>query len=98
MEFLVRQINCTPPDPEWQERREKLRVEERARAMELRDLGVLRRLWRIPGTDDALGLYEAEDATALHDVLKSLPMFALLRIEIQPLATHPQERAMGGND
>ena len=92
MEFLVRQINRTPLDGDWPQRREDMRVKERIRAQELRDLGILRRLWRIPGTEDALGLYEVEDATALHDVLASLPMFSLLRIEIQPLATHPQER------
>jgi muconolactone D-isomerase len=94
MEFLVRQINRTPLDEDSQRRREELRVKERIRAQELRELGILVRLWRIPGTQDALGLYEVPDATALHEVLASLPMFHFLQVVIEPLATHPQEQGL----
>jgi muconolactone D-isomerase len=62
------------------------------RAKELREAGILIRLWRVPGTRDAIGLYEAEDATVLHDALSSLPLFPWLEISVQPLATHPQEQ------
>jgi muconolactone D-isomerase len=93
MEFLVRQNNRMPPDEESQRLREKLRPEERRVAQQLREAGILKRLWRVPGTQHAIGLYEAEDVTALHDALSSLPMFPWLEIEIQPLAVHPQERA-----
>ncbi|MFY1637974.1 muconolactone Delta-isomerase [Solwaraspora sp. WMMB335] len=92
MEFLVRQLNRMPADDASRRLREELRPAERQVARQLRDAGVLRRLWRVPGTLHAIGLYEAEDATALHDALASLPMFPWLEIEIQPLATHPQER------
>lgn len=95
MEFLVRQNNRMPSDPESQRLREELRVAERKRAQELRDEGILVRLWRVPGTRDAIGLYAAEDATVLHDALSSLPLFPWLEIDIQPLATHPQEQANG---
>jgi muconolactone D-isomerase len=92
MEFLVRQTNRMPSDAESQSLREQLRESERARAGELRASGMLLRLWRVPGTQDAIGLYQAADATELHDALASLPMFPWLEITIQPLATHPQER------
>jgi muconolactone D-isomerase len=92
MEFLVRQFNRMPADPESRRLREELRVREREVAQRLREAGILRRLWRVPGTPHAIGLYEAPDATALHDALASLPMFPWLEIEIQPLAVHPQER------
>jgi muconolactone D-isomerase len=91
MEFLVRQMSRYPRTPEAAGLREQLRTSERARATELREAGVLIRLWRVPGTQDSLGLYRCESATELHDVLASLPMFPWLEIEIQPLATHPQE-------
>jgi muconolactone D-isomerase len=92
MEFLVWQRNRVPPDEDSQRMREKLRGVERARARELRDAGILVRLWRVPGTRDAIGLYRTDDATELHDVLASLPTFPWLDIDVQALATHPQEQ------
>ncbi len=91
MEFLVRTVNNLPPDTP-PERREELRRAERARAKELREAGILKRLWRVPGTTGTVGLYEAADATELHDALASLPMFPWMTITVEPLATHPQER------
>jgi muconolactone D-isomerase len=92
MEFLVRQNNRMPADAESRRLREELRTRERQRAQELRDAGILVRLWRVPGTRDAIGLYRAPDATALHDALSSLPQFPWLEISVQALATHPQEQ------
>lgn len=90
MEFLVRSENKLPLDtPEHVQ--QQLRTEERQRAQELRDAGVLRRLWRVPGRNAAVGLYEAADATELHAALASLPMWKWMDISIEPLATHPQE-------
>ena len=91
MEFLVTQYNRMPADEH--RLREDLRPQERKVAQRLREEGILRRLWRVPGTPHSIGLYEAEDATALHEALASLPMFPWLEIQIQPLAIHPQERA-----
>jgi muconolactone D-isomerase len=91
MEFLVRQSNGLPPGFPA-EQREALRASERERAQALRDAGVLLKLWRVPGTTDAIGLYCAADATELHDALSSLPMFAWMTIRVEPLAVHPQER------
>jgi muconolactone D-isomerase len=91
MEFLVRQSNRAPR--ELLEQLEPLRVQERAYAGELRERGILCRLWRVPGTMDAIGLYEVESTTALHTILAALPMFRWLEITIEPLATHPQEQA-----
>lgn len=44
MEFLVRSENRLPPDTP-DERRAELKAAERARAMQLRERGVLKRLW-----------------------------------------------------
>ena len=93
MEFLVRQSNgaasALPP-----ERHEELRIAERARAGELREAGILVRLWRVLGSTDSIGLYQAEDADALHEALQSLPMFPWMRFTVEPLVTHPQEKAL----
>lgn len=92
MEFLVRAENLLPADTP-DETREQLRKGERERAMQLREAGVLKRLWRVPGRNATVGLYEAEDPAALHDALTSLPMWKWMDITVEALATHPQERS-----
>ncbi len=90
MEFLVR-FEVDAPASMTADEREHLRGLERVRAMELREQGILRRLWRVPGRRAVVGLWEAPDATALHDALASLPMFAWMDVTVEALATHPQE-------
>jgi muconolactone D-isomerase len=91
MEFLVRSENRLPPDTPGAQR-EELRAAERARAMELRAAGILKRLWRVPGRNATVGLYEAPDPAALHDALMSLPMSPWLDVHVEALAQHPQEK------
>lgn len=91
MEFLVRTENRMPPDTP-DDVREQLRRKERERAQELRAAGILKRLWRVPGRNATIGLYEADDATALHEALTSLPMWKWMQVSVEALATHPQER------
>ena len=90
MEFLVRMENRLPPETPADARAE-LKAGERERAVQLRAEGVLKRLWRVPGRNATIGLYEAADAARLHDALMSLPMAPWLDITVEPLATHPQE-------
>jgi muconolactone D-isomerase len=91
MEFLVRTENLLPRDTP-DEIRDQLRAAERQRAMELREAGILKRLWRVPGRNATIGLYEAADPAALHDALTSLPMWTWMDVTVEALATHPQER------
>ena len=53
---------------------------------------MLKRLWRVPGRRAVIGLWDAADATALHEALASLPMFPWMDVTIEPLAMHPQEQ------
>ena len=91
MEFLVRFETVVPPTVSADEQAD-LRSSERARAQELRASGLLKRLWRVPGRRAVIGLWDAEDATQLHEALSSLPMFAWMSVVVEPLATHPQEQ------
>jgi muconolactone D-isomerase len=90
MEFLVRQENNMPDMPT--EESARIKSAERAYAQQLRDQGILLRLWRVPGTRTAIGWYEAEDATELHDVLSGLPTFQWQNLTVEAMATHPQEK------
>lgn len=92
MEFLVRTENRLPNDTPDEER-DTLRKAERGRAQQLREAGILKRLWRVPGRNATVGLYEAADPTELHDALVSLPMWKWLEVSVEALATHPQEKA-----
>ncbi|GAC1469515.1 MAG: hypothetical protein PVSMB7_18960 [Chloroflexota bacterium] len=64
---------------------------ERARGLELIDRGYLTRIWRIPGRLANYSLYTVENATVLHDLLASLPLWRWASIHVEALATHPLE-------
>lgn len=89
-EFLIElEVNLPPEMPQAQ--KEQLRQAERARGQELRGSGALVRIWRIPGRSANVALWKAEDATALHALLESLPLFPWANIVVRALAEHPLE-------
>lgn len=90
MEFLVEIRNEWPADGDPQ-RAAELAAAESRRAAELAEQGILKKLWRIPGTRQNVGLWEAADATALHQALSSLPYFPWLSIVVRPLGAHPND-------
>ncbi len=90
MEFLVRIEFEWPADADPEEVA-RVTTAERARARELASEGRLRRLWRIPGRRANWGIWEAADASALHALLASLPMFSRSSIEVHALAAHPSD-------
>ena len=93
MEFLVRIAAALPDDG-----RDAIVAAERRRSAELHDAGVLRRIWRLPGTTSNVGIWEARDATALHEALTSLPAYPWLTVEeVTPLAVHPFEASLQGS-
>ena len=71
----------------------RLTAAERVRAADLAREGRICRLWRIPGSRANWGLWDAPDATALHDAISSLPLFPWLAVEVRPLAAHPNDPA-----
>ena len=90
MEFLVH-IEIAMPAHMTDDERERLNRAERERAAELVREGTIRRLWRVPGRTANWGLWEAPDATALHDALQSLPLFGWMQVAVHPLALHPSD-------
>jgi muconolactone D-isomerase len=61
---------------------------EQARGRELKAAGTIVRIWRVPGRTASVGIWQAEDATALHEAIASMPMFPYLDATVTPLATH----------
>lgn len=76
MEFLVRAENRLCPGG-------------RERAAQLREAGILKRLWRAPSRNATVGLYEADGPAALHDALTSLPMWKWMDVTVEALAAPP---------
>ena len=94
MEFLVR-IDVRLPPEMPSERRAALVDAEARRGRELQAAGLLRRIWRIPGRLANVSLYDAPDATAVHEAIASLPLFPWLDVHVEALARHPLERDPG---
>ncbi len=92
MEFLVR-IETRLAEDMPAERCDQLMQAEIARARELIAAGLLRRIWRVPGRLANISLYEAPDATAVHEAISSLPLWPWMTVMVEALALHPLEAA-----
>lgn len=96
MEFLVRIEVRLPADLSEVERAD-LAARELARGKALRDAGTIVRIWRVPGRYANVAIWKAADATDLHELLTSLPLFPWLDVDVEPLALHPLESRRSGS-
>ena len=92
-QFLVRIRVNPPPTLGAQELQERTDA-ERARGAELVRAGTIEAIWRVPGTTGNVGVWRAANATDLHAVLSSLPLFAYMEIDVMALAEHPLARVL----
>jgi len=90
MEFLLKIKVTFPPDGDPEEKARRIAAEG-VRARELAAEGIIKRVWRIPGQWANYGIWEAPDATTIHDAVTSLPMWPYLEVEVTPLAAHPND-------
>ncbi len=88
MKFLV-QIDVRLPGKLTDAERAELLEAELERGRALVDAGVIWAIWRIPGALRNVGVWEAADATELHEHLTSLPVFRWVTAEVTSLADHP---------
>jgi muconolactone D-isomerase len=91
MEFLV-QIEVRLPAEIDPQRKQALLEAEFARGKELIQSGAIRRIWRLPGRFANFTLYEVPDATVLHSLISSLPLWPYMDVTVHPLAQHPLEK------
>lgn len=87
-EFLVNiQINW--PGDLSAETVARLSDEERQMAAKLAEEGTLVRMWRVPGRRENWGIWRAQDATELHEVISGLPVWPYMTVTVHALAQHP---------
>ncbi len=90
-EFLVEiEIELPPSMPDAE--RTAILSAEAARGRELRDAGSIVRIWRVPGRRANVGVWNAVDASELHELLATLPVFPWMDIQVRPLAEHHLSR------
>ncbi len=92
MDFLVK-IDVRLPADTDAARKAELIAAEAIRAKELAQKGAISRLWRVPGRWSNVGIWQADDATELHEAISSLPLYPWLEVEVTPLARHPSDPA-----
>jgi len=87
VKFLVKIEVRIPRDLSPAARAELLEA-ERVRGNELKALGLIVDIWRLPGRLANVGIWSARDATELHEALVSLPVADYAEIDVTALAQH----------
>lgn len=95
MEFLLN-IEFTTPASLKESELDLLRKQESARAKQLAEMGVLVRLWRVPGKWANWGLWRADDAQELSSFVDSLPLRRYAAVTVHPLEPHPSDPDIQG--
>ncbi len=88
MEFLIN-IQIKWPESLSSDEIERLSIAERNMAASLADQGILKRMWRVPGRFENWGLWQADDATHMHEIISNLPVWPYMTVNVIPLAIHP---------
>jgi muconolactone delta-isomerase len=72
---------------------------EATAAAQLANEGHLVRVWSTTsktGDPSVIGLYRAESLRELVDLLRRLPLYEWMRVQVTPLQTHPNDPAIAG--
>ncbi|SDN99861.1 muconolactone delta-isomerase [Klenkia soli] len=88
MLFHVRMDVGVPHDLDPDVRAE-LVATEKARALELQRAGTWVHLWRVVGQYSNISVFDVADATEMHDLLWSLPLFPYMQVQVTALTEHP---------
>ena len=92
-EFLTT-FTVSIPDGTSAQAVEDAETAEAQRAKELAGQGHLERLWMLPGTGGALGLWRARDGDQMQAIVKSLPLDRWMTTQTTPLTSHPNDPAV----
>jgi muconolactone delta-isomerase len=91
-EFLVTFTLTVPPGTPGQTVQDTQAREAQA-AHRLAAQGHLLRLWVLPGTGRALGLFQARDPAQMEGITAALPLAPWMTVDTTPLSPHPSDPA-----
>ena len=94
-EFLTT-FTVTVPAGTPEETADATRAREADRARQLATEGHLLRLWALPGEGRTLGLWQAGDTPGIEAIVRSLPLYGWMSVEITPLTPHPSDPGHSG--
>jgi muconolactone D-isomerase len=84
--YLVRSESKVPWGMETDLMKE-LGVQQRARSLELREIGVCLHHWRAAGQHLSYSVYDVASNAELQEILISLPLYPYTNAEVVPLVT-----------
>ena len=90
-EFLVTFTVTVPPGAAAAQAERDAEAREAQAAHDLAGQGHLLRLWKLPGTGRALGLYQAGDPAQMQAILTALPLAPWMSVDTTPLSPHPSD-------
>jgi muconolactone D-isomerase len=93
MEFLAN-MHTHVPEGTSEAEVDDTKAREAVRAGELASQGHLLRLWKPPaepGEWRTIGLWRADDEEELQGLLGTLPLHVWMKVEVTPLAPHPND-------
>jgi muconolactone delta-isomerase len=93
MEFFVEMVT-TVPEGTSEEAVADMRAREAANSKRLAEQGSLVRLWRPPlgpGEWRSWGIFQADDAEQLEEILAAMPLRAWRKDAVTPLTPHPND-------
>jgi len=71
------------------ERLASLQAAEKERFQELQRARTWRHIWRVVGKYSNLSIFDVESNTALHEILRTLPLYPLMDVRVTALCRHP---------
>lgn len=93
MLYAVRMDVAIPHDLDPGHRQELISA-EKALCHELQRAGEWVHIWRVAGAYSNISIFDVADNERLHEILWSLPLFPYMRVQVDPLATHPSDLAV----
>ena len=88
MLFLAR-MDVTFPESMDAETRADFQAREKEYSGDLQRRGIMKGIWRVAGEYANYSVYDVDTNDQLHDIFAGFPMFPHMKVQVTPLAKHP---------
>lgn len=88
MLFLAR-MDVTFPEDMDADTRADFQAREKQYSGDLQQRGIMKGIWRVVGEYANYSVYDVESNDQLHEIFSGFPMFPYMKVQVTPLAGHP---------